>query len=73
MKMTRAGICLSATKGITLTETSEVIYFTDSFFVLHIDCKNNTFFRICFKNGQKNKPPLVSKGYLFTLVFLLFT
>lgn len=32
--------------GITPTGTSEVIYFTISFFVLRIDCKSNTFFCI---------------------------
>ena len=32
--------------GITPTGTSEVIYFTISFFVLHIGCKSNGFFCI---------------------------
>ena len=32
--------------GITSTGTSEVIYFTISFFVLHISCKSNGFFCI---------------------------
>lgn len=32
--------------GITPTGTSEVIYFTITFFVLHIGCKSNGFFCI---------------------------
>ncbi len=50
--------------------TSTVIYFTDSFLALHIDCKGNIFFCIYFKNYRevrnnpiKKTPDLIQKGY----------
>lgn len=33
-----------------LDRLPEVMYFTDSFLTLHIDCKSNAFFCICFKS-----------------------